>query len=174
MISCFEVSNYSQEFLCLFCKHLTMISSYRKTQKLILSNSTPKGQAPFGQAPFIASTYTLWPLKDRTAYQTYINTQRLMFLGSTHRIGVWHIKSEFGLARQISWTLQIASTSTLWPLKDRTAYHVMGDKLKMNFQQGDCQTPLHPAELESTKPGTPIPDSYVRGHNITSTRAETK
>ena len=65
-----------------------MISSYRKTQKLILSNSTPKGQAPFGQAPFIASTYTLWPLKDRTAYQTYINTQRLMFLGSTHRIGV--------------------------------------------------------------------------------------
>ena len=55
-----------------------------------------------------------------------------MFLGSTHRIGVWHIKSEFGLARQISWTLQIASTSTLWPLKDRTAYHVMGDKLKIS------------------------------------------
>ena len=52
----------------------------------------------------------------------------------------------------------------------------MGDKLKMNtfFQQGDCQTPLHPAELESTKPGTPIPGSYVRGHNLTSTRAATK
>ena len=42
------------------------------------------------------------------------------------------------------------------------------------FQQGDCQTPLHPAELKSMKPGTPIPGSYVRGHNITSTRAETK
>ena len=57
----------------------------------------------------------------------------------------------------------------------RTAY-VMGDKLKMNtfFQQGDCQTPLHPAELESTKPGTPIPGSYVRGHNIMSTHATAK
>ena len=57
----------------------------------------------------------------------------------------------------------------------RTAY-VMGDKLKMNtfFQQGDCQAPLHPAELGSTKPDTPILGSYVRGHNITSTRAATK
>ena len=86
----------------------------------------------------IASTSTLWPLKDRAAYQTYINTQKLM-------------------------------------LYDRTAY-VMGDKLKMNifFQQGDCQTPLHPAELESTKPDTPISGSYVRGHNIMSTRATAK
>ena len=60
-------------------------------------------------------------------------------------------------------------------LYDRTAY-VMGDKLKMNifFQQGDCQTPLHPAELESTKPDTPISGSYVRGHNIVSTRATAK
>ena len=42
------------------------------------------------------------------------------------------------------------------------------------FQQGDCQTPLHPAELESTKPDTPISGSYVRGHNIMSTRATAK
>ena len=50
-------------FLAFFGPNLQIY--IRKTQKLILSNSTPQTK---GQAPFIASTSTLWPLKDRTAY----------------------------------------------------------------------------------------------------------
>ena len=77
-----------------------MISSYRKTQKLILSNSTPKGQAPFiaSTSTLIASTSTLLPLKDRAAYQTYINTQRLMLYDRMAYVMGDKLKNEYLLS----------------------------------------------------------------------------